>query len=333
MARHGECSARARMHPSFPDVLNPQSLHRWLRKTALAAVPILGLTGCDDCTETSNYTREGYLPADAGWVVGSVHSSAECSRYCPSSQVCWHYDWDRCTVAGDGRLMCTGTEVFCGPRPCGRLPAGLRRASIALATPVATELAAAAHLEGAAVFAFRSLERELLAHRAPLQLVRRAHSAQQDEKRHYVSMSHLAHRHGARVPTVDVDPAPVRTLLELAQENAIEGCVRETYGAAVAAFQGEWAAEPVVRRVMRSIAVDEAEHASLGWAVDAWARTRLSRAQRVVVDDQRSHALNELGQQIERPVTSEAMSILGIPGTTQAAALSRALAPLWEQWA
>ncbi len=65
MARHGECSARARMHPSFPDVLNPQSLHRWLRKTALAAVPILGLTGCDDCTETSNYTREGYLPADA----------------------------------------------------------------------------------------------------------------------------------------------------------------------------------------------------------------------------------------------------------------------------
>lgn len=83
LARHDECTARA-YAPSLPDVLNPQSLHRWLRKTALAAVPILGLTGCDDCTETSNYMREGYLPPDAGWVVGSVHSSAECSPYCPN---------------------------------------------------------------------------------------------------------------------------------------------------------------------------------------------------------------------------------------------------------
>ena len=250
---------------------------------------------------------------------------------CGKGFVCYSYEWNSCAVSADGGdLVCKETEVFCGTHPCGRLPAGLRSASEIRASPVATELAAAAHLEGAAVFAFQALERELLGHGAPEELVRRAGSAQDDERRHQSSMSRLARRRGARVSPVVVDPAPVRTLLEVARENAREGCVREAYGAGVAAFQGEWAGDPVIRRAMRSIAIDEAEHASLGWAVDAWARSRLARAQRAILDDEIAQAVRDLRNEIARPVAPEAISMLGMPGPAPAAALSHALAPLWK---
>jgi hypothetical protein len=103
---------------------------------------------------------------------------------------------------------------------------------------VAAQLPAAAHLEGASVFAFRVLERELVAHGAPSHLVVRARAAQQDEKRHHKTMSWLAGRFGACVPEVEVEPTLTRPLIEMAIENAAEGCVRESYGAAVASVQG-----------------------------------------------------------------------------------------------
>src|SRR5262249_14215622 len=169
--------------------------------------------------------------------------------------------------------------------------AGLRRASTATqSSVVAAHLAAAAHLEGASVFAFEVLERELLAHGAPAQLVFRARSAQRDEKRHHSAMSRLAIPFGATVPSVNVESVGIRTLAEMAIENAVEGCVRETYGAAVAALQGESAGNLSIRRAMRAIAVDEAEHASLAWAVDAWARPRLAPRERAQVGAAREQA-------------------------------------------
>ena len=320
------------MRPSIPELRAARALHRWLRRAALAAVPIVGLTACgDNCEVTPNFRSSSILPASVAWAPGSVHGSEECNRYCPSEYVCWHNDWDHCVVGADGKaLACTGTQTFCGSRPCGRLPSGLLSASIIQASVVATELAAAVHLEGAAVFAFQALERELLGHGAPEELVRRAGFAQDDERRHQSSMSRLARRRGARVSPVVVDPAPVRTLLEVARENAREGCVREAYGAGVAAFQGEWAGDPVIRRAMRSIAIDEAEHASLGWAVDAWARSRLARAQRAILDDEIAQAVFDLRNEIVRPVAPEVISLLGMPGPAPAAALSLALAPLWK---
>lgn len=219
--------------------------------------------------------------------------------------------------------------VRCEKGPCGRLPEGLRTPSEAQPSLIAAELAAAAHLEGAAVFAFQALERELIAHRAPLELLHRARSAQKDERRHHAAMSLLAHRAGANVPPVRVVGPEVRTLLEIARENAVEGCVRETYGAAVAAFQGEWAGDPALRQSLRSIAVDEAEHASLGWAVDAWARSRLPAAQRTLVDDDRARAVASLRAQAAQPVARQLCATLGMPDAAAALRMTEALAPLW----
>jgi len=60
-----------------------------------------------------------------------------------------------------------------------------------------------------------------------------------------------------------------RTLFEVALENAVEGCVRETYGAAVGAWQARRAPDDRVRRAFAPVVADEARHADLAWDVHA----------------------------------------------------------------
>jgi hypothetical protein len=190
-------------------------------------------------------------------------------------------------------------------------------------------LAAAARLEGAAVFAFRTVERELIAYGAPESLIARARSAQRDETRHHAAMSGLAARFGAHLSPIEVEDAGVRPLVEVALENAVEGCVRETWGAAVAVFQGECAEDRAVRRAMRSIAIDEGEHASLGWAIDAWASARLDAGEWARVEAARQQALDVLIAQARKPVAPELSTTLGLPDPAASARLLTALAPLW----
>src|SRR5438105_5823244 len=159
-----------RMLRSIHDATAARVLHRWLRRTALAAIPMVGLSGCGDhCTHIPASLSQS-LAADAGWAAGSVRSSAECQSRCgEGDRVCYTYTWQRCVVSEDGTsLACTGTLDRCVQEPCGRLPAGLCSSFARAGHPtIAKHLAAAAYLEGAAVLAFEALERELLAHRAP----------------------------------------------------------------------------------------------------------------------------------------------------------------------
>ncbi len=64
----------------------------------------------------------------------------------------------------------------------------------------------------------------------------------------------------------------------MATENAVEGCVRETYGALIGAYQAEHASEPTLRRAMVKVAADEARHAALSQRVHAWALSVLDPA-------------------------------------------------------
>ncbi|GAC1596606.1 MAG: hypothetical protein NVS4B10_05720 [Myxococcales bacterium] len=310
-----------------------RSLHRWLRRAALSAIPLAGLAGCgSDCHRPDFDTT---VPVDGGvpWATGSQHSPAECAPYCGTgrSDTCYALEVTGCVAASPSSVTCGNHYRFCYPGTCGRAPAGLKPGGrVEQPSLVAAHLADAASLEGAAVFAFQALERELLAHEAPAHLVARARSAQRDEARHHAAMSKLARRSGARVPAVDVEPVGVRSLVEMAVENAVEGCVRETYGAAVAAYQGEWAADRSIRRAMRSIAIDEAEHASLGWAVDAWARSRISPAQLALVEAARQGARAGLVARTQQPVPPELVATAGIPDAPSAAMLTAALAPLWS---
>lgn len=143
-------------------------------------------------------------------------------------------------------------------------------------------LARMATLEAEAVPAFRRLAHELAAFGAPRKLRRRASRSRKDEERHARTMTSLARRHGC-LPASVVEPPqglPLRSLEEVALENAIEGCIRETYGAWNAVKQSREARDAELRATMKRIAGDELRHAELAWEIHAWAMKRLDEQQR-----------------------------------------------------
>jgi hypothetical protein len=219
-------------------------------------------------------------------------------------------------------------------QPCGRRPAHLARATDADFgagdDAIARHLAEAAFLEAASVDAFEILAAELAQHAAPPSLVRRARRAARDEVRHAQVMRRLSSRRGVTPATPRAVKAKNRPLEAIALENAIEGCVRETYGAAMAAWQGEMAEDRATRCAMRAIARDEAKHADLAWSVAQWASGRLGAKARARVDRARSRAIATLRAELEAPVDRELVRCLGVPDRAAALAmLARLERTLW----
>jgi hypothetical protein len=192
---------------------------------------------------------------------------------CPSSPATMSVT---CIVQCTGRL----TEGYCAPgSPGGE----------------GERLAAMAYLEAVSVHAFDRLERELDAHRAPPSLLRAARRARRDEVRHTAMTTRLARRHGAspRLPKAPA-AARARSLFEVALENAVEGCVRETYGAVQGLVEAQTSRDATMRRAMQSIATDECRHAELAWAVHAWAMARLGDDERRAVERAMQDAIAEI---------------------------------------
>jgi hypothetical protein len=186
-------------------------------------------------------------------------------------------------------------------------------------------LAAAARLEAASVTAFRSLRRELRAHGAPRRLLRAASRSAREERRHTRRVGALARRWGAQVGAPEVARGGVRSLGELAVENAVEGCVRELFGALVAAWQASHARDAGVRSTMREVARDETRHAALAWDVAQWAEHRLPRAERERVTAARTRALADLKAQAAVEPPRELVETLGLPTAAQATRLIDAI--------
>lgn len=204
----------------------------------------------------------------------------------------------------------------------GRIPAALRSpGELVQGSSVGTYLAKAAHLEAASVHAFERLARELAAHGAPDELIAAAESAARDEVRHAQLMGALAERHGVRALAAEVDDLPVRSLEEIALENAVEGCVRETFGAVVGAFQAQHARDGAVRRAMQEIARDEARHAGLSQRVHVWCSERLDAEARARLYAAQRSALEQLEAECASELRVDARTALGLP----TAQLSRAL--------
>ena len=210
----------------------------------------------------------------------------------------------------------------------GRRPAGLVTPRCIEATnPLGAWLAEAAWLEAASIPAFIYLARELDLHGAPRGLARLALVAARDEIRHAHMMNAMAARFGGKPPLADVDLPKARSLEDMAIENAIEGCVRETWGAIVAMWQAERARDRELRAVFRAISGDEARHAALAWAVDAWISTRLDDAAKARVIEARHHAVRALFEGAD----AEVHDVLGLPlGADARMLVGRTERALWQ---
>ncbi len=270
------------------------------------------------CGEGGNRMRDDYscgsatrqvpcdLTVDAGGAVPPLCDSTRLpDELC--AVLCWRAG-DRCNV--DGGPRCTGAShvtcrvmtrargrtVECQDEcPGGRRLGGYGGERSTAEHPLGRFFARLAQLETVSIVAFGVLATELAHHGAPPDLVRRALSARRDEVRHARVTWALARRFGAR-PTRLVRAAKMapRSLLEMAKENAREGCVRETYGAAITAHQARAATDGEIARVMESVARDESEHAALAWDLHRFFETRLDSSARSEVSATLREAFAEL---------------------------------------
>lgn len=196
----------------------------------------------------------------------------------------------------------------------GRRPDGLDDFVDANSTnAVGTYFATCAYLEAASVHAFRILKRELIALGAPADLLDGASRAEADEVKHTRMTRKLARTHGGRPPTVRVKKNPNRSLEEIALENGVEGCVRETFGALLAMWQAEHASDASIATAMKEIAIDETRHAAFSWSVASWADASLDAAARARVASAREQAFADLEKEIAADVHPDLVDRAGMP--------------------
>ncbi len=288
----------------------------------LLTAPTLPLTACGPTDECD--------PAPPYRVVDGVQYEPDGRVSCASCPV---------TPAGSPAMGCGTSErdgrtkTHCSYFTCsndGRRPEGLREAQ---QQEPGCELGAlyayVAWLEAASVPAFLRLADELTAHGAPEALVKAARRAAADEVRHTRAMQALARRHGASMPEVDIPPFQPRSLEALCTENAVEGCVRETFGALITGWQARTAGDAEVRRALGPISRDELRHAELAWAVDAWAAGRLTPPERERIRQARRKALSALEHEVSSQLPPEHfVREAGVPSREQALSLLQGLAGL-----
>ncbi len=206
--------------------------------------------------------------------------------------------------------LCTGV----GRRPNGLVEPTQARASNR-ESELGAYLASAAHLEAASVVAFRRMARELSAFGAPTKLIEKARRAAREEVQHARMIRRLANRFGAAPLPVEVAPAKSRSLEAFAIENAVEGCVGETFGAAVTTWQSLHAADAEIREASSTICEDESGHAELAWEIHAWAMQQLSAEARTRVVAALDASVHELEH--AEPAREELARIAGVPSTAE----------------
>lgn len=199
----------------------------------------------------------------------------------------------------DLTIACSVEVVFDGCIGGRRSAALCSDGAIGRGSDVAQWLAAMAHEEAASVASFVRLGRRLHELRAPADLVARCRAAAIDEARHARIMRRWARAHGVEPARPRHDDAGVASLETLAIENAIEGCVHESWAALELAWIARREAGTAKGPALAGIASDELGHAELAWAIDEWLRTQLEADACARVDAARTKAMHGLVARVQ----------------------------------
>ncbi|HET6334353.1 MAG TPA: ferritin-like domain-containing protein, partial [Polyangiales bacterium] len=186
---------------------------------------------------------------------------------------------------------------------------------------VADHFAVMAELEAASVTAFEVLAAELAHHGAPADLIERLHEAAREEIVHARETTAMARALGAEPKPPRIEPKPIRSLEAIALDNAVEGCVRETFGAAVGCYQAERACDPQIAALMQQLSADEIGHAALAFDLHDWILPQLSAAARARVIAARVAAVDALAAELQIEPDEALRELAGVPGPREAAKL------------
>ena len=182
-----------------------------------------------------------------------------------------------------------------------------------------------AYLEEAAITAFQYLHQELQAYEAPQALIEQAHKSIQEEIEHATLMTMLAKGYGSTPEPVQVASFSLRPLIEIACENAKEGCIREAFGALLAMWQAEHTEDKAVQAVMNRIAYEESEHAALSFAIDEWVRPLLSADELLQLEDAHNQGRESLYTELSKEPSKALVQFAGFPTVSEAQTLFQAL--------
>ncbi len=282
--------------------------------------PIHTPLGSGDFCPGETVRFECGFPPELQGPAGGVESSV-CAPFC-------RIDTSRFGPPYCYRSVVSGTDTLHCQTPCpgGRRPEGFVDAASPEPESAGRWFARLAALESGSVSAFERMVDELTLHRAPADLVERAREAVVDERRHTELTADLARTFGHEPSLSTAEPMSPRSLDAVALDNAVEGCVRETYGALVATWQAAHARDPRVAAAMGVIAEDETRHAALSWALHAWARERLDADQRAAVERAMRDAVSDLRRELDGDVGDELVAATGMPDRAQQGALLDGLA-------
>ena len=221
-----------------------------------------------------------YHEARAAWL------AAPCAAACKAVGI----EATSCRVDSNGpasKLECTyihdGSCYLAAPGK-GRRPTGFE-ASARDADDLGSFLVAMGELEDASVPAFLRLKMDLQRVGAPHRLRRAAGRAARDERRHTRAAFAFARRVGVAPRRAIVASARARSLIAIAIENAVEGCVHELHGALIAAYAAKQSVDPNMRAMMARVAVEETSHAELAFELVTFFEPRLTREERHRVRD------------------------------------------------
>jgi len=257
-----------------------------------------------DCHTACRFTHE----RDEEWELGEVKSCT--LDVTPEESL--DIDAIAASIECDGREL----EHICeGRRPLGHIELAHG------GTELAEHLAHCAHLEAAAVTAFDDLVVALSRWNAPASLVERCRRARAQEVEHAAAVADEALRRGATVCPPSRTPREL-SLLAVALDNAVEGCVHEAWAALRARWVAEHAREPELRRLYTRLADDELEHAQLSWDLHAWLLDQLDASARIGVETALARALGRLPQLAAEQATT-LPAALGLPGAEGFRALAQ----------
>lgn len=299
----------------------------------------------DPCGDEFVETSEIDASLVAGYDVGQSLPLDVCTAVCMSEQ--YYDDIESCVLTGlqvdsetsEGTSSDSGGDAtatvectyfaYCGEG--GRRSAGLvSRGDCESDDGVAAWFASMAHSEAASVTSFLRLQEELAEHGAPAELRSRLWEAARDEVRHARAMRRLARSKGVEPRTPEHVKVDARDLEAIARENAVEGCVAETWSALLCAWQARHCPSPELAEILRGIAADETRHAELAWAIDAWARARLDEAACARIDAARREAAQRLVAMASELGGIGMRDQLGLPRPAAARTLATGLsAALW----
>ncbi|MBM74796.1 MAG: hypothetical protein CMK59_05305 [Proteobacteria bacterium] len=152
----------------------------------------------------------------------------------------------------------------------------------------------AAQSERASVQSFLLLAQELKNHGAPNFLITRLQQAAKEEIEHARMMQRLCQERGLSLPPLSEAAPQQRSLLEIAIENAVEGCVHERYAALQAHYQAYHVEDERLRVYFSKIAREETEHTALADDIHTWLMSRLTKSEQTMVMQKQQEAQSAL---------------------------------------